>query len=835
MQYVRHRIARRAPALLILSAAMMAFGCSGPTSGADLEPPCGGGGAQCAVRDVSLLALFDPPGSGTAYEPQPAASVEDVLQKGLLLSEASPVRIAVRGTADTGSVRCAWRGVARTPKQREKTVRFWLELGGTAQLPSPAEVERRFLRELDALGSPFPETAISNFQTIARGGLSGESRFLTCYADFSAAEYLRGSGPSSLTVAYDKMGESRDYGLYRRAHALGEFGTDALMSEGSFESTRDEAVAAAESILAQVLEGRESVVLLAPMGAHHAIAVEAWQAVEQWDLQTTDGTVYAVRYGTGASDAEHSQTLANLKSRITAAPAPKDTFAGKPVADAGGLQQYYRDIGAYGDITPGDGKSDTFTPAQPPAKLTCANGTAVASPNANRGLVHDCEALLAAKDTLRGTASLNWSASTAITGWTGVTVSGTPKRVTQVRLSNKGLSGTLPAALGELSALTAFDLSRNSLTGSIPAELGLLHNLTELRLSGNTLTGCIPVALKDVTTHDLASLNLLYCAPPAPGSLSAGTATATTVPLTWGAVSNASKYRVEYRVRKPGAWTVDDSSLTSASRTVSGLTCETDYQFRVSAYGSGTTYAGAWGEPSAIAEKRTGTCQVRFGASAYDAPEGAITSVTLQLGRALERSVSVPITTTDVTAESADYLISGVSNGAVTIPAGSSSATFGVNAHREADCLDETLRLGFGTLTGLVAGTPSQAVVTIKDDDACPSVLFDAASHTVFEGTSHVFQVQLSTSANERRSVPVTITNGTAESGDYTVTGLTSGAVAFPGGRTYVRVTIAANQDADCDDETVTFGLGTLTDGLTAGTPSTLTVTLDDDDTSCGS
>ena len=100
----------------------------------------------------------------------------------------------------------------------------------------------------------------------------------------------------------------------------------------------------------------------------------------------------------------------------------------------------------------------------------------------------------------------------------------------------------------------------------------------------------------------------------------------------------------------------------------------------------------------------------------------------------------------------------------------------------------------------------------------------------MFEGTSHVFQVRLSTSGNQRHSVPVTVTNGAAESGDYTVTGLTNGAVEFPGGRTYVRLTIAANQDADCDDETITFGLGALTDGLTAGTPSTLTVTLDDDD-----
>ncbi len=34
------------------------------------------------------------------------------------------------------------------------------------------------------------------------------------------------------------------------------------------------------------IEGSESVLFLAPMEAHNAIAVEAWQAVAQWDLQT---------------------------------------------------------------------------------------------------------------------------------------------------------------------------------------------------------------------------------------------------------------------------------------------------------------------------------------------------------------------------------------------------------------------------------------------------------------------------------------------------------------------------------------------------------------------
>ena len=39
-------------------------------------------------------------------------------------------------------------------------------------------------------------------------------------------------------------------------------------------------------------------VFLAPMGAHNAIAIEAWQVIDHWSVETVDGTVNAVRYGT---------------------------------------------------------------------------------------------------------------------------------------------------------------------------------------------------------------------------------------------------------------------------------------------------------------------------------------------------------------------------------------------------------------------------------------------------------------------------------------------------------------------------------------------------------
>ena len=104
------------------------------------------------------------------------------------------------------------------------------------------------------------------------------------------------------------------------------------------------------------------------MASVSGIAIEAWAAVAQWDIQQAkEGDINAVRYGVSAHDPEHSQTLANLKSRITVA-AASDAHADQRIANISGLNAHYREIGAYGDITPGDGKADTFTPAQPPPK-----------------------------------------------------------------------------------------------------------------------------------------------------------------------------------------------------------------------------------------------------------------------------------------------------------------------------------------------------------------------------------------------------------------------------------------------------------------------------------
>ena len=140
----------------------------------------------------------------------------------------------------------------------------------------------------------------------------------------------------------------------------------------------------------------------------------------------------------------------------------------------------------------------------------CVSGGAVVDAT-NEGLVSDCGMLLAARDTLTGTAALNWSADTPIADWTGVALGEASGRVTEILLGGMGLNGNIPKQLGSLTNLQSLDLSDNRLTGSIAAELLDLANLQELYLGGNLLTGCVPDGLRDVPNNDIARLGLPFC------------------------------------------------------------------------------------------------------------------------------------------------------------------------------------------------------------------------------------------------------------------------------------------------------------------------------------
>ena len=111
--------------------------------------------------------------------------------------------------------------------------------------------------------------------------------------------------------------------------------------------------------------------------------------------------------------------------------------------------------------------------------------------------------------------------------WDGVTVAGTPPRVTQLNFHRKRLTGTIPPALGSLSNLIKLELHHNDLTGPIPATWGTdthpLPNLETLDLHVNQLTGPIPPALgslSNLTELALHQNRLTGTIPPALGALS---------------------------------------------------------------------------------------------------------------------------------------------------------------------------------------------------------------------------------------------------------------------------------------------------------------------------
>ncbi|MCY3956737.1 MAG: hypothetical protein OXG65_00385, partial [Chloroflexi bacterium] len=205
-----------------------------------------------ASHDSTVVNRSTRPSSSTssaaAYSvPSEAPSVEELLAKGLHLAEASPAHLAIRGTPAAGSVRCAWRGIARTAQQRTETIRFWFQLGATDPVPDPIELEVLFRVVLDGINPELRETAKANFLAIARGGESMDYLFLTCFADYAASHFLLGSGttPTTVTVAYDRMDEAAAYELYVREHESGTYGIDALQTRGAYEAGLQAQVVAA--------------------------------------------------------------------------------------------------------------------------------------------------------------------------------------------------------------------------------------------------------------------------------------------------------------------------------------------------------------------------------------------------------------------------------------------------------------------------------------------------------------------------------------------------------------------------------------------------------------
>ncbi|XP_022717799.1 putative receptor-like protein kinase At3g47110 [Durio zibethinus] len=96
--------------------------------------------------------------------------------------------------------------------------------------------------------------------------------------------------------------------------------------------------------------------------------------------------------------------------------------------------------------------------------------------------VHDPQNLLAT----------NWSISTSVCNWIGVSCGSKHLRVTALSLSIMSLTGTIPPHLGNLSFLSWLDIKNNSFQGSLRVELTHLHWLKYISFAKNNFIGEIP-------------------------------------------------------------------------------------------------------------------------------------------------------------------------------------------------------------------------------------------------------------------------------------------------------------------------------------------------------
>ncbi len=259
---------------------------------------------------------------------------------------------------------------------------------------------------------------------------------------------------------------------------------------------------------------------------------------------------------------------------------------------------------------------------------------------------------------------------------------------------------------------------------------------------------------------------------------------------------------------------------------------EADETFKVTLSGAGG--GGVLGGPSVttvtITDNDTGGV-LALSASAYTVSEAAA-SATLTIKRTggLASGVTVNYATGVGTATAGvDYT---AKTGTVSLGAGVTSTTFTIPILPDTiDEPNETFTVTLSAPTGgATLGTPTTATVTITDNDAGGTIVFNPIAYTVSEaaGTANVKVTRTGGTASGV-TVNYATANGTATSGtDYTTT---SGTLSFGAGVTAMTIPIPILNDAVHEStESFTVSLSGPMGGAKLGTQITATVNITDND-----
>ena len=275
-----------------------------------------------------------------------------------------------------------------------------------------------------------------------------------------------------------------------------------------------------------------------------------------------------------------------------------------------------------------------------------------------------------------------------------------------------------------------------------------------------------------------------------------------------------------------GAWT---ESSGVRSYTITGL--ETGVQYDVQVRAENSVGKGPWSatEAGTPQEADVPSVTANFEQSSYNVTEGGDVSIAVTLSADPERSVAIPITTTNQgTATDADY--SGVPL-EVTFQSGDTEVTFTFTATEDlVDDDGEWVKVTFGALpAGVSEGTTTEATVSITDNDVSGVTVSETALTVPEGGTAgETYTVVLDSPPTE--DVVVTVAG---HAGTEVIPNPTSLTFTTSNWNDAHTVTVKAGDDADTLDDTVTLThMAQSTDSNYEGiTIDGVAVTVNDDDT----
>ena len=434
-----------------------------------------------------------------------------------------------------------------------------------------------------------------------------------------------------------------------------------------------------------------------------------------------------------------------------------------------------------------------------------------------------------------------------------VTLSEDPERSVTVPLTATNQDGASDSDYSGIPSSVSFNSGETEKSFTVEAAVDNLEDDGEsVKLGfGSTLPIGVSAAINDeaiVSITNVSAQNSLAINFGA--SAYALTEGGTTIVVVTLSTAPGSEVTIPLTATNQGGATSEDYSGVPASVTFNADDTEVDINFTASSdsvdddgesvkltFGNLPAGVSAGNTDEAvvtITDDDVPSVSVSFEQGTYTVDEGSLVTVKVTLNADPERTVTIPITTTDQGgASSADY--SGVP-ASITFNAGDTEVD--INFSASSDTVDddgESVKLAFGNTlpAGVSAGTTDEAVVTITDDDV-PSVevSFEQSSYTVDEGSLVTVKVTLNADPERTVTIPITTTDQDgASSADYS--GVPAN-VTFVPGDTEETINFTATQDSLNDDgESVKLSFGNLPAGVSAGNTDEAVVTITDDDVPC--